>query len=502
MKFTHQILLITQTTRLIGDIAETVRNTIKSEIKVIYEQYGGSVSMDCWTDKCRKLCYFGLTLHYISEENSELVMNDRILLIREMTAETKDGNYLKAKLVDYLIEFGIMDCVENKIVFVSDRGSNIKAALRPYQSISCMAHMIHNGVEKILDKNAIVSAVSTIVRYFKTSGQNAIFEQTLKSYVSTRWSSVYRMLESVIQHWNEIVDILKQKNAHLKELQSISLEELKLMRDFLKPFAEATLEIEATKKATLDAVCPWFLSLKNHLTYKRTDPKMITDFKDIGYKYWVENVSVQISIYHQIAVFLNPSLKSLKPFEVEERMRIYKKTEEMVENYVPKPTNNELLSEPSETRLVKRANLSKAMAAFADDVDHNDEPNLIADEINEYKNMRVAAFESVLEWWQQNKLRLPRLYSVARFIFAIPASSAGPERIFSAAGRLVSYRPNLCPYRVDDILFLKSNFDLFIKNKKCSMSQAHDANNDNGDIIGNEGQIEIDENDEGIECFD
>lgn len=98
-----------QTTRLISINAEKVREVIKFEIKLIYEKYGGSVSMDCWTDKCRKWCYFGLTLHYISEQNDKLILNDRILLIRQLTADTKDGEYLQQSLTEYLTEFKIMD---------------------------------------------------------------------------------------------------------------------------------------------------------------------------------------------------------------------------------------------------------------------------------------------------------------------------------------------------------------------------------------------------------
>lgn len=489
-----------QTSRLITINAKNVRDVIKTEIKLIYERYGGSVSMDCWTDKFRKLCYFGLTLHYISEEDDKLILNDRILLIRELTEDVKDGNYLKTKLTEYLIEFQIMDFIENKIVFVSDRGTNIKSALRHYQSISCMAHMIHNVVEKMLHKSPIVSAVAAIVRYFKKSGQNALFENsTLKSYVSTRWSSVYRMLESVIEHWDRIVAILEQRKQHLEELRSISLDELKLMCDFLKPFAIATDEIEATKRTTLDTVCPNYALLKNHLTPKRTDPKLIADFKDIGYKYWDENVSNNISIYHEIAVFLNPGLKSLKPFTVAEKNRIYERTMEMMEIYQPTITTTTTTTERSESRINRQSNISEAMAAFADDDDDNAEANSIADEIDEYKIVRVGAFKNVLSWWHQNKQRFPRLYGTARFIFAIPASSAGPERLFSAAGRLVSYRPNLCPERVDDILFLRSNFDLFCKSKVTNLHQSQDAN---GDILVNDEVIDLDESDEGIECIE
>lgn len=115
--------------------------------------------------------------------------------------------------------------------------------MKHYQAIPCFAHMIHNLVEAMLDKNPIVAAIATIVKYFKSSGLNAIFEQTLKSYVSARWGSVYRMIESVILRWDQICSILIERKVHLKELNSTSLEELKILRDFLKPFAIATRKL-------------------------------------------------------------------------------------------------------------------------------------------------------------------------------------------------------------------------------------------------------------------
>lgn len=58
------------------------------------------------------------------------------------------------------------------------------------------------------------------------------------------------------------------------------------------------------------------------------------------------------------------------------------------------------------------------MAAFADDDNDNNESNLIANKIEQFKCVRVGASESVQECRKQNNMRLPRL-------FAISASSTG-----------------------------------------------------------------------------
>lgn len=118
------------------------------------------------------------------------------------------------------------------------------------------------------------------------------------------------------------------------------------------------------------------------------------------------------------------------------------------------------------TGSVDCSQMSAAMAAFLDDNSggNTDEHSALR-ELQEFKTIRVEGYETCLKWWQRNKNRFPRLYSVARLVFAIPASSAAPERMFSMAGRLVNYRPNIRSELVDEILFLKSNFDLFSSDK-------------------------------------
>lgn len=192
-------IIFSQTRRYIADSAETVRNQMKSIIRNEFKNYGGSISLDCWTDKSRRATFFGLTIHYLSIENGRLVSNDRVLVIRELAVEKKDGNFLKEKVIEYVNEFDLEEFIENNLVFVSDRGSNIVKALNSFQHINCFSHMIHNTTEKLLEKNRAVSAVTGIVKYFKSSGHNALFQTTLKSFVSTRWNSVYMMLESFIK---------------------------------------------------------------------------------------------------------------------------------------------------------------------------------------------------------------------------------------------------------------------------------------------------------------
>ena len=52
----------------------------------------------------------------------------------------------------------------------------------------------------------------------------------------------------------------------------------------------------------------------------------------------------------------------------------------------------------------------------------------------------VIVLNDPLQWWKVNYHRFPILAEVARRVLAIPATSAQPESLFSAAGQIVSKR--------------------------------------------------------------
>lgn len=62
-----------------------------------------------------------------------------------------------------------------------------------------------------------------------------------------------------------------------------------------------------------------------------------------------------------------------------------------------------------------------------------------------------------LHFWRQNFSLYPHLASIAKRIFAVPATSAAVEREFSLAGNIITKkRTRLSPETVNDIIFLNS----------------------------------------------
>jgi len=50
-------------------------------------------------------------------------------------------------------------------------------------------------------------------------------------------------------------------------------------------------------------------------------------------------------------------------------------------------------------------------------------------------NLKVSKDTDLIQFWFDNKSILPKLYTVARHVLYVPASSAASERVFSTAGR-------------------------------------------------------------------
>lgn len=493
-----------QITRRIAQRTETVRDQLKQIVNNEYRKYGGGIALDCWTDKAKKITYFGVTVHFFSNVDGHLVLNDRVLAIRQLAETKKTGEYLKREISKFLDEVGLQDLMKEKIIFVSDRGTNMVSLMNSLLNLHCMAHMLNNTVGKLFAKDRslaesqqiwvyrIIVAVTAIVKFFKASGLNSLFTPSLKSNICTRWNTVHAMVDSVIIHYEKISQILRGERKHLNELNAFTLDELILLRAFLKPFKTATDQLEATKQPTLCLVYPNYFKILEHLQTVPSDPPCIIECKQICLKYWTENVRKHINNYHGVALFLHPLTKSLRMQMSEEKKRIYEQTTQMMVSYMPLPSVDVDINLIATTNPIQSPEMENNVCLDRETDEEEEEEQVrspIEIEIFEYKSVKtrgLGAYEKfdLMGWWESNKERFPRLYGVARLIHAIPASSAAAERLFSIAGRLVSFRPNMRSNLVDELLFLRSNTDVMATETQKSNTLEE---------IGNENIVEEDD---------
>lgn len=192
-------------------------------------------------------------------------------------SETKDEDYVKRKIESYLLEFGVLPCIDD-FTFVTDRGTNMASALRYSNHIHCFAHLINNTVGKMMKDVPCVKSATSIVQYFKKSDNNK-FPNTLKSNGSTRWNTIFFMSDSVVDNFDRTSSILRSKKVHLTDLAAIPYDKLILLRDFLKLFKEASTALEGAQYPTLYLVNPWYQRLLEHMSPNISDSFFIAELR-------------------------------------------------------------------------------------------------------------------------------------------------------------------------------------------------------------------------------
>ena len=127
------------------------------------------------------------------------------------------------------------------------------------------------------------------------------------------------------------------------------------------------------------------------------------------------------------------------------------------DNFLPRQSNTTASNKKSSSLEPpkKKIKTSSALATFLIDEDGDDDDEDIdlpiaslvpgLEELDAYLALPQAHHIdksgeeiSVLSWWKEHAHMLPNLSKMARQYLAMPASSAGVERLFSAAGRMHS----------------------------------------------------------------
>ena len=90
--------------------------------------------------------------------------------------------------------------------------------------------------------------------------------------------------------------------------------------------------------------------------------------------------------------------------------------------------------------------------------------------------------DNVYTWWTNNRLRFPKLASIAQKYLCAPPTSVASERLFSGAGLIYDEARNrLSPDNAEMVLFVKKNFE-YINCDLASENRPYDIFNPNGVI--------------------
>lgn len=428
---------------------------------------------DFWTDTNRSISYITITCHCINQNFS---LENYLISVEQAdfkkTAENVKNfifDILK-KIFDFKEDEYLKFLTDQNFTFVTDNGTNLVAALRNFNRISCAGHNLNLVLEYFFKSlgeehkyNKTIIMCKELVSYFKRTGLNNKLTKTLKQNVVTRWNSTFYMLDSVYSSYDEVYELLAERKE-TKRIVFIERYILSELLNLLKPFDTATKELSSDKTCTLHLVIPWFKQIENQLIEIETDSEEFKQTKKLlkealKQKYYYKAI-------HKIATFLDPRLKLFKNIFVEKEVKeIYDLVKEHMVEYnsslsVAGPLEPEAL--PSTSTIEPSIPSSQKSLTLYDLFDHKESDildNSIESEFNKYLNITSASIDlNLLEFWKNHQVLLPRLSKLAQYVLAIPATSTPSERSFSLSGyTLQKRRSQLSPQHVTEIMFLKYN---------------------------------------------
>lgn len=227
--------------------------------------------------------------------------------------------------------------------------------------------------------------------------------------------------------------------------------------------------METTAKPTIHQVLAWYSAIEKHVQIDGTESEIIKVAKENVEAYFLlsklEHESYLTSIFHKMGIFLHPGMKKMPKLSEREQEEVRAEVKRRCQQYKinaeqPAPTQGDITHQsPS-----NHNGSFDALAEYMEVDTNNDVPSGtdIDTEMALYDEANIEHLNvDVLAWWAAHATKFPNLATLARFVFAIPASSAAPERNFSTAGYLVAERRSrLSPSNVENILISHSNYDL------------------------------------------
>lgn len=261
-------------------------------------------------------------------------------------------------------------------------------------------------------------------------------KETLKIENSTRWTSLYSMLESFKRQQSSM--FLALGKLHKFDL-ILSEKEFSIIDDLLKIlsiFKEATTALQSKTKATLHLVIFFHDKIKNSL-------QNIQQVKNDELKFCVmplieQSLKSRMSIHfiHLAAAVLHPSLKdvtySLTSLSLNEKMDILMKTFTL---FGLKNTQASGPSSSGDDEEGEEDPIDAEILSVHRQIIGKGATNVNISLEEEFKSYIILKLDSKPQlFWPKEKNRFPNLFKLANAVYGVPATSASSESNFSVTG--------------------------------------------------------------------
>lgn len=404
-------------------IGDSFTNMLQNMLKPKLEDHKVSLSCDYWADNNRKLNYFTLYGHYISDAFELQKLN---LGTVSFTADFTSINY---KLL-------------------------ITSILEGYFSTDA-------DIEAFLAKTTVV-----------------IFDEMsdcmkINDTITCAAAKLNAIMQTLIENYRELVpdDVLAAENwHHLPSLwefletggDSMEAKTVADLKKILDPFTKALKSLCSDVKPTLNEVYIFRKKLEDHFKNHRsfTDGKVC----DLALKLIREHFPM--ADIHKVAIFLDPRFKSMKFMTPVEKASVLASVSKML-NDKHDGDDGDNNSKPN-----RRDNKSNVLCSADDSgdttkylieyMDFDEERDETHDEIETYMNLKFNDIYStnILEFWE-SRYDLPQLRQLARETLSIPATGVVVEKHFNEEATILAKRRlNMEIDNIKQMLYIHENIDL------------------------------------------
>ena len=433
------------------------------------------ITTDLWSSRTNS-AFMTITVHFLSKE---WTLETKVLAC-ERFSERHTGENLKERLEATLDSYN----VKNKVVAVTtDNAMNIKNAVKGagMVDIGCMAHTLNLCAQELLDKDDSLKAARKKIKetatMMKTSHCAKVnFEESQKRLgmevkalvqeVKTRWNSTFHMLERALEVRDALVLFYTDTSYEDHALSSDEWAAIRVGTKVLAPLHEATKEMSSEHFVTGSKVVP---VVKNLLGWYAEEARewQQRGNSDQGYKLCKALLDILNRRFHAVeevkelvvATICDPRFKKqgFRSAEKADRaVRWLKQEMEEVDRIdrVDTPQVQEVTAE-------KRSSLWSRFDAEV--TTRNSLPTPSPDtreaELRRYFELpNLPRQQLPLAWWKQEESNFKRLSKIASKYLMVQGTSVPSERVFSAAGAIISEkRSRINDENANMLIFLNAN---------------------------------------------
>lgn len=317
----------------------------------------------------------------------------------------------------------------------------------------------------------------------ENSGTKAPRSKTLKLDVKTRWHSALMMIESLLSQNKSVINLMLQKTDHPELVLSNSdYRLLNELSEFLQPFQKITAIFSGEKYATLNYYMLFRQEIQSLID---TEPKDSYEIKSLK-KNMLEGFEKRFPLSEKVilAALLDPRFQNLLDVKCYLHSHRCASAEFLIKGANEVINNNNTYHEancaeynsltPQIVRknntyideLTEKHSTLSSLAKIGSDLAQTD----LERECYMLLSMSgKVELTNILTFWKENSKLMPKLSTVARSTYCIPATSTPSERVFSIAGLTINNkRSQLSPNNLDHIIFIHDNYT-FVKDKVNSI---------------------------------